>query len=475
MCIRDRALRSLNAELLRRESILAAARVADLADLPDDVELARLVIVVDEFATLADELPAFVPGLVSIAQRGRSLGVHLVLATQRPGGVVSPEIRANSSLRLCLRTTDEGDSRDVLGAPSAAHLPVDVPGRAYLRTGNTAPRLFQVARVASAGEPSGDQVPAVRRWTWPLSPAPPAATPTAASDLSRLSRAIAAHAHTLGARPPHRPWRPALPDHLASDDQPEGSGTRLRIGLVDLPDEQSQRPLELDLADGGTWLAVGGPRSGRTTLLRTVLREAVSQLGPDRLHVHVIESGGGSLATEAAGLAHTGTVISGDDRLRTVRLIQRLAEEIAARRATPRGADLSSVLVLVDGVEQLLTLVEEAEPGNGSAMLARLMRDGAAAGLTCVVTADRAIPGGRLAALARHRLILPLADRADYAVAGVPPRAVPDHRPPGRALLGVRLPRTPVPVRPGSGWLVTGGTVERVQVARRRAEEPARP
>ena len=431
-----RALRSLNAELVRRESILATARVADLADLPDDVELARLVIVVDEFATLADELPSFVPGLVSIAQRGRSLGVHLVLATQRPGGVVSPEIRANASLRLCLRTTDEGDSRDVLGIPSAAHLPVDVPGRAYLRTGSSAPRLFQVARVASAGAPSAPLTPAVHRWTWPTSSAGPAETSAGASDLSRLSRAIAAHARNVGARPPHRPWRPPLPDHLASDDPPDGTGTRLRIGLVDLPDEQSQRPLELDLADGGTWLAVGGPRSGRTTLLRTVLGEAVSRLGPDQLHVHVIESGGGSLAIEAANLAHTGTVINGEDRLRTVRLIQRLAEDVAGRRAAPPGADLPSILLLVDGVEQVLSLVEEAEPGNGSTMLARLMRDGGAAGLTCVVTADRAIPGGRLAALARHRLVLPLADRADYAVAGIPPRAVPDHRPPGRALFG---------------------------------------
>ncbi|WP_324274183.1 FtsK/SpoIIIE domain-containing protein [Blastococcus brunescens] len=112
-----RALRSLAAELTRRESILAAHGVADIAALPESADLARLVIVVDEFAGLSEELPEFVPGLVAIAQRGRSLGVHLVLATQRPSGVVSPEIRANCSLRICLRTTDEAESRDVLGTP----------------------------------------------------------------------------------------------------------------------------------------------------------------------------------------------------------------------------------------------------------------------------------------------------------------------------------------------------------------------
>lgn len=454
-----RALRSLDAELVRRESVLADAHVADVADLPDAVDLSRVVIVVDEFATLAEELPSFVPGLVSIAQRGRSLGVHLVLATQRPGGVVSPEIRANSSLRLCLRTIDESDSRDVMGSPSAAHLPVDVPGRAYLRTGNGAPRLFQVARVASADAPSADLVPAVRRWNWPAIPTGPARASAARSDLSRLSRAIAAHARASGARLPHRPWCPPLPDHLAPDDLPDGPHprTRLPIGLLDLPDEQSQRALEIDLAEGGTCLAVGGPRSGRTTLLRTVLREAVSRLGPDELHVHVIESGSGSLGDDAKPLEHTGTVTDLDDRLRTVRLIHRLAEEIAARRATPDTTERPALLLLIDGLEELTALAEDADPGTGSTTLSRLLRDGAAAGLTCVATADRAIPGGRLAALARRRLVLPLADRADYAVAGVAPRAVPERRPPGRALYGedalecqIAAPRdrwTPAPAR----------------------------
>jgi S-DNA-T family DNA segregation ATPase FtsK/SpoIIIE len=93
------------------------------------------------------------------------------------------------------------------------------------------------------------------------------------------------------------------------------------------------------------------------------------------------------------------------------------------------------VLLLIDGVEAISALLDDADPGRGSDHLYRLMRDGAAAGVTCVVTADRAVPGGRLASVATHRLVLPLADRADYAVAGVPPRRVPDHRPPGRALL----------------------------------------
>src|SRR5439155_13136979 len=102
---------------------------------PSLAPLPRLVLVIDEFATLVNEVPDFVRGLVSVAQRGRSLGLHLVLATQRPGSAVSPEIRANTALRFCLRVTDPAESTDVLGSPEAAALDRNVPGRAYLRAG----------------------------------------------------------------------------------------------------------------------------------------------------------------------------------------------------------------------------------------------------------------------------------------------------------------------------------------------------
>ncbi|HEV7211217.1 MAG TPA: FtsK/SpoIIIE domain-containing protein [Blastococcus sp.] len=473
-----RALRSLAAELTRREAVLGEHGVADIAALPATVDLARLVIVVDEFATLVDELPSFVPGLVSIAQRGRSLGVHLVLATQRPSGVVSPEIRANCTLRICLRTTDESDSRDVLGTPDAAFLPVEVPGRAFLRAGSGEPTALQVARVATTGRSRAAVVPEVRRWTWPLTSPSPAGTTgrDGDTDLARLTRAIARHAAETAVRLPHRPWRPPLPDVLpatsTATDTDTGTGAAravLRIGLVDRPDTQSQHPLELDLADGGTWVIVGGARSGRTTALRTVLGEAVGRLGPDELHVHVVESSGGALAADAAVLPHAGTTIGGGDALRTVRLVDRLAGEVADRRAGAGTGTSPLILLLLDGIESIAATLDEADPGRGSSNLHRLLRDGAAVGVTCVLTADRAVPGGRLASVARHRLVLPLPDRADYAVAGVAARDVPTERPPGRALLGenalecqISLPR-PLPA-PGAGGAARG-TVTALRIA----------
>jgi hypothetical protein len=119
-----RPLASLSAELTRREKVLAAAGAKDIEEYteraghpPRHHPLPRLVSVIDEFASLVRDLPGFVAALVSIAQRGRSLGIHLILATQRPCGVVSAGIRANTNLRIALRVTDTAESTDVIDAP----------------------------------------------------------------------------------------------------------------------------------------------------------------------------------------------------------------------------------------------------------------------------------------------------------------------------------------------------------------------
>src|SRR5205823_13094413 len=114
---------------------------------PGTDPLPRLILIIDEFATLVEELPDFVTGLIGIAMRGRSLGVHLILATQRPTGVVSPVIRANTNLRIALRVTDDTESHDVIDAPDAARIPKGTPGRGFLRVPGSAPVEFQTARV----------------------------------------------------------------------------------------------------------------------------------------------------------------------------------------------------------------------------------------------------------------------------------------------------------------------------------------
>ncbi len=145
-----RALVSLEAEVHRRERLLRQSGTTDLAGhraIAGSPPLPRLVVVIDEFAALAVDLPDFIPALVGVAQRGRSLGVHLVLATQRPAGVVDDHIRANTNLRLALRLHDRADALDVVGDPAPAGLPREVPGRAVMRLG---PRTWSSSRSPDA-------------------------------------------------------------------------------------------------------------------------------------------------------------------------------------------------------------------------------------------------------------------------------------------------------------------------------------
>ena len=157
----QRAVESLHAEMKRRERLFASVGVPDLAAYrarsPTE-PVARLVVVVDEFAALADELPDLLRSLVALAQRGRSLGMHLVLATQRPSGAVSSDIRANVALRIALRTSDPADSHEVIGSDAAFRIGAQSPGRAIMRSGGTQTE-FQVGAVSQAA--AGASGPAV--------------------------------------------------------------------------------------------------------------------------------------------------------------------------------------------------------------------------------------------------------------------------------------------------------------------------
>ncbi|PLW73145.1 cell division protein FtsY, partial [Streptomyces sp. DJ] len=163
----ERALSSLGAELVRRERLLADAGAKDHAEYramrrrnPLLPALPRLLLVIDEFATLARDVQEFVPGLVSIAQRGRSLGLHLVLATQRPAGVVTADIRANTNLRIALRVTDTMDSQDVLEVNDAVTISASTPGRALARVGHRSVLPFQTAYVGAVREDAAAAAPA---------------------------------------------------------------------------------------------------------------------------------------------------------------------------------------------------------------------------------------------------------------------------------------------------------------------------
>ncbi|MCW2599982.1 MAG: cell division protein FtsK [Frankiales bacterium] len=460
----ERALASLTAELKAREQLLGEADAKDLEEFWSSGGcLPRLVIVIDEFASLVEELPDFVRGLVGIAQRGRSLGIHLVLATQRPSGVVSPEIRANTNLRIALRVTEATESLDVIDAPDAMTVARSTPGRGYARAGHACLTAFQSARVGGHGPGATVTVPVdVHELPWsrvgdplPLSARTEREPPQDQTDLHALVLAVQQAVSSLGLPPARSPWLDPLAASLTLDDvrrSTSAGGPGLPpviFGLEDLPAEQARRAAALDLEQGGHLLVAGAPRSGRSTLLRTLGASLAGTISPADAHLYCLDCGNGTLLPLAA-LPHCGAVVSRTQVERADRLLSRLTAEVARRQELLAGggfADLAEqraasadplpyLVLLVDSWEGFTGAFEEVDAGRMTDTFLRLLREGPGAGLRVVVTGDRGVLLGKVASAVEDVLCLRLADRSDYSLAGLSPRLLPKEIGNGRGFRG---------------------------------------
>ncbi|TDN88538.1 FtsK/SpoIIIE domain-containing protein [Microbacterium sp. BK668] len=232
-----RAIQSLRAEVRWREGELAKAGARDILDAR--VDLPRLVVVVDEFAALLGDHPELHAVFTDIAARGRALGMHLVLGTQRVSGVVRDALLANCPLRISLRVADPADSRAVVGTEEAAHLAGGdgAKGVALIRGSvDAAPRRVRIAL-------------------------------SSAADLARIVAESDPHR-------PRRPWLPDLPRRIdLADLLRHAPNAEIVLGLADEPDAQRQVPVELRREDRGV-LVVGSAGTGKTTALRTIAAQA---------------------------------------------------------------------------------------------------------------------------------------------------------------------------------------------------------
>ncbi len=492
----ERALTSLSAELTRRERMLAAAGVKDIEDYTAQLDraqldrqaparreadhgptprletLPRLVIVIDEFASLVRDLPDFVTGLVGIAQRGRSLGLHLILATQRPSGVVSADIRANTNLRIALRVTDATESADVIDAPDAAYISRATPGRGYVRLGHASLVPFQAGRIGGhrpGADPAGSAGPRLIPVDWtalgrpePRRPQDPAAGHAddealshEAGDLKVLVGQIQHAAVGLRIPAQHSPWLAPLPQTLLLRDLPAPGGrppdwgqAPIPFGLNDLPRRQRQQSATLELGTFGHLMAAGAPRSGRSQLLRTIAAAIAACRSCADAHIYGIDCGNGALLP-VADLPHCGAVVTRTQAERAARLITRLGAELARRQdqlaeggfagiteqqaAAPPQDRLAHIIVLLDRWEGFTTTLGETGGGVLTDVITRILAEGASAGVHLVMTGDRSLLAGRIAAMCEDKLVFKLAEKDDYALAGLRPRDLPDDIGPGRA------------------------------------------
>ena len=466
----ERALESLAAELTRRERSLAAAGAKDIEDYTDALRrgasaepMPRLLIVIDEFASMARDLPDFITGLVNIAQRGRSLGIHLILATQRPAGVVSADIRANTNLRIALRVTDPVESSDVIEAQDAARISKSTPGRAYVRLGHSSLVPFQTARVGGRRPGATTQAaprPWVAQYGWSQlgravlrRPAGPEAPDDEVTDLRVLVQAIRAGNDQLRLSPQRSPWLPPLPRSLLLAQlrmpQPAGDLPLIPYGADDLPSQQQQRIAAIDLRSFGHLLAAGTQRSGRSQLLRTIAGSIASHASCADVHIYGIDCGNGALLG-LTRLPHCGAVVSRTQTERAIRLISRLVQEMARRqdllaaggfadcneqRAAAAPQDrLPHIMVLIDRWEGFLTSLGEIGTGDLTELVHKLLSEGASAGIHLVITGDQRLISGKIGTLTENKIGFRLPDRTDFTLLGVQARKVPVDMPPGRAL-----------------------------------------
>ena len=415
---------------------------------------------VDEFAALVQEVPEFVDGVVNVAQRGRSLGLHLILATQRPAGVIKDNLRANTNLRVALRMADESDSTDVIDAADAAFIDASHPGRGYRQDRTRANRgvPVRVLRRLVGLDVFGAWHRDPRPWrSSPASHGPDGSSGGAVDEPNDLAQLVVAtqHAALVGGHPaPRRPWLTELPADLDLRDAPlTQSDGELVMGTSDLPARQAQPPMSFFPDRDGNLAIFGGSGSGKSTLLRTLAMVAGSMAdqpsrGDGPCHVYCIDYG----SRQPAAVGGLRTRRRGDQRRRPRTDRPPRPRPATPRRRTPvalRSADADTItqyrertgssdariIVMIDNFGALRQAYDAPARAQVFDTLVSLIADGRSVGVHVVVTADRpgSVPSS-IASLIPRRLILRLSNEADYHLAGEPVDVLDKGSPPGRGL-----------------------------------------
>ena len=441
----DRAIRALEAEMQYRQRMFAAAGEgvdnldAYLATNPAE-PMPRLLLVIDEFAMLAKDYPDVLKSLVSVGAVGRTLGVHMILATQRPAGVVNEDILANTNLRVALRVQSKEDSTNVIGVPHASAISREQRGRAYVKLGQDDITPVQTALVTGLAVAGQETALEVRPVVFGRPPAPPAPPPSTSdeTDLDLLIDAVVAANEAAGYAPPRRVWPEALGERvdLAGFPASRGEepvpvaggvrGDRVWFGLADEPDRQRQIPAGWDMARGNIMLA-GIPGSGTSTMLSTLALTMARAWAPDELDLFVLDMGSRDLAPLEA-LPHTVSYVGpgAGARERQVRLLNHLRAELERRRSA--SGPHRRLVLLLDG---LAALRDEYQDYEGQATLDsfyRLYAEGPEVNLWVAVSTTRAkaVPGA-MDEVTTQKWMFRLADPYDYGSAGLKPKDAPAH------------------------------------------------
>ena len=450
-----RALIAIKSELQRRQRLLADAGINHIDGYQKlhragqaSVPLPHLIIIIDEFAELASDQPDFLQELVSTVRVGRSLGVHLILATQKPAGVVNEQIWGNTRFRLCLRVERDEDSREVLKKTDAAN--ITLPGRAYLQVGND--ELFELFQSAWAGAPyiynvsSGDggeirEVTLDGARTRHKKSRETTSFKSTKTQIQALQEYLSNIAKEDGIERLPGPWLPPLPETYSFEEIMQGcpygwdgeswnepeSWLEPIVGIVDDPSKQYQGPLTIELGKEGHLAIFGIPGSGRTTFLQTLIRSLTFLHTPQNVNIYIMDFGGRTLNLFAP-LPHVGDVVFEDDEEKVRRLLEFLLRELESRKGlfaqsgvntllayrAATGEPLPAIVVVLDNYTNFTTSYED-QLGE---LLARLVQEGGGVGIHFVISGTSPTQMRiKISSNISLAVALELAERGDYAVA----------------------------------------------------------
>lgn len=471
-----RALASINAEIHRRERLFGQYGVNHINQYQKKFKLGEateplphLFLISDEFAELKVNQPDFIKELVSIARVGRSLGVHLILATQKPSGVVDDQIWSNSRFKLALKVADRGDSMEMLRTADAAE--ITQTGRAYLQVGNNEVyELFQTAWSGADYQPEKDQLGIEDHTIYLINEL--GQYEVLNQDLSGLDMAEEIkevpteldvivqeinHLHQQeGIAAVAQPWLPPLKERITLDELEKvvpieawqkRTAPSVLIGVADIPQAQKQEAVAIDLSKDGNILLYGSPGTGKTTFLQTAAMDLARKQSPENLTMYLLDFGTNGLAP-LSQLPHVADSLLLDQTEKIQKFIRIINRELDRRKKLlsehgvgtialyreVTGKQEPTMVILMDSYE---SMKDEPYETDLFKLFMRISREGLSIGVHLIITASRQNNlRAQLYSNFKHQLTLPQNDISEIrGIVGATPLAATMEDIKGRALM----------------------------------------
>ncbi|MBE6817538.1 MAG: type VII secretion protein EssC [Ruminococcaceae bacterium] len=406
----DRSLKSIKAELQKRQRYFAEAEVNHIDKYIQKYKagevaepLPHLILIVDEFAELKAEQPEFMKELISAARIGRSLGVHLILATQKPSGQVNEQIWSNSRFKLCLKVQDQQDSNEVIKSPLAAE--IKEPGRAYLQVGNN--EIFELFQSAYSGAPekadnsnikefkifalnnSGRRIPVFEQKK-------PQSKEGNLTQLDAIVQYVHNYCENMHIQKLPDICLPSLGKVIGFPKNDELISSEYsiisEIGVFDDPDNQYQGTYSVDLTNQNVML-IGSSQSGKTNILQTMIRSLATKYSPSEVNIYIIDFAS-MVLKNFEPLNHVGGVVTSSEDEKLKNLMKLLFTEIETRKEKlmsvgvssfsaykeSGASDLPQIVVMIDNLTALKQMYFEDDEE-----LLYLCREGLSVGITVVI------------------------------------------------------------------------------------------